>query len=172
MNKKIAVLGLGESLNLFNPSEYDFAIGVNDIWRYYESEEVVCLDHRNKFSADRLMIIDNCKPRVFYSQIINWDTRPDFKLIKLAPYYPVVKCNLDTGYMNKSLCSPFVACEIAYKFHDAQEIHLFGVDLIDHPNLDKYMCERIKLHFRNFKIAFSAKGRELIVHGNGILKNI
>jgi hypothetical protein len=168
---KIAVLGLGESLNLFNPSLFDLSIGVNDIWRYYESDEVVCVDHRNKFSADRLMIIDNCRPRVFYSQIISWDTRPDFKLIKLASHYPVVKCDLDSGYINKSLCSPFVACEIAYKFHNAQEIHLFGVDIVTHKHL-KSMSDRIKLHFKNFKIAFEGKGRKFIVYGDGILRFI
>jgi hypothetical protein len=169
---KIAILGLGESLNLFNPSLFDLAIGVNDIWRYYESEVVVCLDHRRVFKPERLMTIDSCKPQAFYSQIINWDIRPDFKLIKLAPYYPIRTCNLDSEYINKSLCSPFVACGVAYKFYNADEIHVFGVDLINHPHLDQNMCDRIKLHFRNLKFALAEKGKKIIVHGAGILKNI
>jgi hypothetical protein len=174
---KIAVLGLGHSLSLFN-NEYDlkytfdYTIGVNDIWRSVETQAVVCLDHRRVFNADRLIFIDNCKPEIFYSQIVNYDTRPDFKLIKLFPYFPDSTCNLDSECINKSLCSPFVACGVAYKYHNAKEIHVFGVDLIGHPHLDAGMCQKIKLHFRNLKIALQSKGCDLIIHGLGILKDI
>jgi hypothetical protein len=167
----IAILGLGPSLKLFHP-DYDYSIGVNDIWRFVKTNAVVCLDHRSKFNFDRGSIIDNCKPDKFYSQIVNYDTRPDFQLIKLASYYPDKFCNLDIPEINKSLCSPFVACGIAYKFYQAKEIHVFGVDLIQHPNLDLKMRERIKTHFINLKAALKEKGCQLVIHGDGILKNI
>ena len=175
--KKIAVLGLGESLKLFNPeydlkTTFDYTIGVNDIWRYVKCQAVVCLDIRSAFNSDRLFWIESCTPEIFYSHIINYDIRKDFKLIKLTLYCPNKICNLDTPEINKSLCSPFVACGIAYKFHQATEIHLYGVDLIGHPNLKPDMCTLIKLHFINLKAALKEKGCELIVHGDGLLKNI
>jgi hypothetical protein len=170
--KKIAILGLGDSLKLFNPLEFELSIGVNDIWRHFKTDVVVCLDHRNVFNADRLFWIDTCTPKIFYSQIVSYDIRPDFQLIKLTSYFPERVCNLDIPEINKSLCSPFVACGIAYKFYNAKEIHVFGVDLIGHKNLDLKMCERIKTHFRNLKIALKEKGCELIIYGEGILKNI
>ena len=168
---KIAVLGLSPSLNLFTP-DYDYSIGVNDIWRHVKTNAVVCLDHRKAFNYDRMSIIDTCTPEIFYTQIINYDTRPDFQLIKLTRGFPDTFCNLDIPEINKSLCSPFVACGIAYKYHNAKEIHVFGVDLLSHPSLDLKMRERIKVHFINLKFALLQKGCELIIHGDGILKNI
>ena len=173
MNKinTIAVLGIGPSIELFKP-DYDYSIGVNDIWRHIQTTAVVCLDHRSVFKGDRLKYIDSCTPDTFYSQIINYDTREDFQLIKLTKTFPDTFLNLDIPEINKSLCSPFVACGIAWKFYAPKEIHVFGVDLIQHPNLDLKMRERIKKHFINLKAALSEKGCELIVHGEGILRNI
>ena len=168
---KIAVLGLGPSLQLFKP-DYDYSIGVNNIWQHVKTNAVVCLDHRKAFNFDRMSIIDSCTPEIFYSQIINYDTRPDFQLIALTKTFPDKICNLDIPEINKSLCSPFVACGIAYKYHNASEIHVFGVDLIQHSNLDLKMRERIKVHFINLKFALQEKGCKLIIHGSGILKDI
>jgi hypothetical protein len=169
---RIAVLGIGDSLKEFNPIDFEFAIGVNDIWRYVKTKYIVCLDHRRIFNADRISIIDECKPIGFYSHIINWDTRPDFVKIELLPGYPDNFCNLNLKGFHKSFCSPFVACQIAYKYHNATEIHLFGVDMINHPHLDAEICAKIKVHFKNLKTALNQKGCDLIVHGEGILKNI
>ena len=80
--------------------------------------------------------------------------------------------SLDIPEINKSLCSPFVACGVAYKFYNPSEIHVYGVDLIQHPNLDLKMRMRIKTHFINLKAALIQKGCKLIIHGDGILKNI
>ena len=168
---KIAVLGLGPSLNLFTP-DYDYSIGVNDIWRHVKTNAVVCLDHRKAFSFERMAIIDTCKPEIFYTQIVNYDTRPDFQLIALTKTFPDTFCNLDIPEINKSLCSPFVACGVAWKFYTPKEIHVYGVDLIQHNNLDLKMRMRIKTHFINLKFALLQKGCELIIHGDGILKNI
>lgn len=174
---KIAVLGIGPSLKLFTPEygvqlHYDYTIGVNDIWRYVPTNAVVCLDHKSAFKGDRFQYIESCTPEIFYSQIVNYDTRKDFKLIALTKTFPDTFCNLDIPEINKSLCSPFVACGIAYKYHNATEIHLFGVDLIQHPNLDLKMKMRIKTHFINLKAALLEKGCKLIIHGDGILKSI
>jgi hypothetical protein len=70
------------------------------------------------------------------------------------------------------MTSPFVACVIAYKFHNATEIHLFGVDLVTHPVFSPESLRRIKLHFKNLKQALAKKRVDLIVYGSGLLKDL
>jgi hypothetical protein len=168
---KIAVLGLGPSLNSYT-SDYDLSIGVNDIWRFIKTDVVVCLDNPSAFKPDRLKAINECTPMAFYSQMVVWDTRKDFVKLNLLDGYPDNLVQFDTPALHKSYCSPFVACQIAYKYYFADEIHLFGVDLTSHPHLDKLLCAKIITHFRNLKTALTQKGCDLIVHGEGILKDL
>lgn len=167
----IAVLGLGPSLNSYTP-DFDLSIGVNDIWRTIKTDVVVCLDNPSVFNPDRLKIINECTPKAFYSQMVIWDTRKDFVKIDFLLGYPDNIVQFNTPALHKSLCSPFVACEIAFKYYFADEIHLFGVDLINHPHLDHVLCAKIITHFRNLKTVLTQKGCHLVVHGEGILKNI
>jgi hypothetical protein len=169
---KIAILGLGSSIKEFDPKEFELSIGVNDIWKYHKTDAVVCLNKPKEFTQDRLKIINESTPKVFYSQMVIWDVRPDFVKIDILPGYPDRICSLDGPGFNKSYCSPFIAVQIAFKYYFATEIHLFGVDLIDHPFLDRTLCGKIKIHFQNLKIALLAKNCELIINGEGILKDI
>jgi hypothetical protein len=166
---KIAILGLGYSLADFKAEEFDMSIGVNDIWRVVKSEVVVCLDYPRVFTADRWRYIEGCKPVAFYSQIADYDIRPDFVKVNLASGYPDHACNINTSYLQKSFCSPFVAVQIAWKYYYADEVHLFGVDMTNHPNLNSELCDKIILHFKNLKIALQEKNCRLVVHGKGIL---
>jgi hypothetical protein len=119
-----------------------------------------------------MQTIDNCQPVAFYSQLVIYDTRPDFVKINLAPGYPDGSCNIDTGFLQKSFCSPFVAVQVAWKYYHAEEVYLFGVDLIDHPNLKADICNKIKIHFQNLKNSLKVKNCRMIVHGSGILSNL
>ena len=170
--RKIAVLGTGSSISLFNADDYDLSIGVNDIWKYVQADIIVCLDKRSVFAGERGITIDNSHPQAFYSQIVNWDSRTDFHKIDIMHHYPDKICNLDLPSFNKSYCSPFVAVQIAYRYYGATEIHLFGVDLLNHPHLNRVLCSKIILHFRNLQAALIEKGSKIIVHGDGILKDI
>jgi hypothetical protein len=169
---KIAVLGLGPSLKDFSKEDFELSIGVNDIWRYHQSEAIVCLNHPKEFKTDRLKVINESKPQAFYSQMVVWDIRPDFRKIELIPGYPANICHLDLPAFYKSYCSPFVAVQIAYRYYQADEIHLFGVDLINHPFLNKELCTKIKIHFFNLQVALAEKNSIMQVHGDGILKDI
>ena len=169
---KIAVLGLGPSLSLFKPKEFDLSVGVNDIWRYHHSEVVVCLDRRHTYTSERLKIIDECKPQAFYSHLPIYDTRKDFIKINLAPGYPDGCCNIDTMYLQKSFCSPFVAVQIAWKYYYADEVHIFGVDLTGHSHFNNNICSKIKVHFQNLKNSLKLKNCQMIVHGSGILSEL
>lgn len=169
---KIAVLGLGNSLSFFQKDEFDLSIGVNDIYRKVKTDVVVCLDHAKVFRPDRLKVINECTPDAFYSQIVNWDIKKNFVKLNFNSQYPELVCNLDNLKYEKSFCSPFVAAQIAYREYDADEVHLFGVDMVDHPHLDARLCSRIRRHFINLKSALNKKNCKLIIHGDGILKNI
>jgi hypothetical protein len=168
----VAVLGLGPSLSLFNPFKFDLSIGVNDIWRYHKTEVVVCVDKRQNFTRERMEVIDNCKPKAFYSQMATYQDRPDFNKIEILSIYPEVSCDLSSWKFQKSYCSPFIAVQIAFRWYDTKDIHLFGVDLIDHPNLKGDMCRKIKTHFINLKRELFKYNCLLTVHGDGILKDI
>jgi len=105
--------------------------------------------------------------------MVIWDTRPDFSKIDIRPGYPDRVCSIDRfGGYEKSFCSPFIAAQIAYRYYAAREIHLFGVDLTAHPKLDRALCGRIKVHFENLQAALIPKYSRLIVHGQGILKDL
>ena len=116
-----------------------------------------------------LKIINDSRPRKFYSQIVTWDHRADFEQIRILPGYPEIAVDLSAPGYYKSYCSPFVAVQVAYRVHDAHEIDLYGVDLTNHPHLDSRICLKIKIHFRNLFRALSAQGVKIHVHGNGIL---
>jgi hypothetical protein len=147
-------------------------VGVNDIWRFVDTEAVVCLDYAKAFTADRWKYINESNPKAFYSHLVAYDIRPDFVKINLAPGYPDGGCNLDTQYIQKSFCSPFVAVQIAWRYYFADEVHLFGVDLINHPNLTGEIPGKIKVHFQNLKNALKEKNCQLIVYGSGILTDL
>jgi hypothetical protein len=170
---KIAILGTGYSLSEFNAADFDLSIGVNDIWRLVKSDVVVCINPVKDFTPERYKVIHECKPQAFYSQIVNYDTRPDFVKIDIIDGYGAERyVNLDVPGYYKSYCSPFVAVQIAFKVYHAEEIHIFGVDMTNHPHLNGQLCGKIRTHFINLKAALTLKGCQLIIHGNGILANI
>jgi hypothetical protein len=171
---KVAVLGLGPSLGLFVPADFDFAIGVNDIWQHHKCEYVVVVDKPERFNNEptRLAALWACRPQRLYSQLDEWRTHPAFFGITLQHPYPTYICQLHLPDVPKSHCSPFVAAAIAYKYHAASEIHLFGVDLLQHPNLHPTTCQRIALHFLRLQEALKQHDSRLVVHGNGLLRGL
>ena len=172
IDMKVAVLGLGPSLSHYTGEDYDLSIGVNDIWRKVKTEVVVCLDHAKIFKPDRLRWINECIPVAFFSQIVNWDTKKGFENISFKMHYPSSTVDLYSKKYEKSYCSPFVACQIAFREYGAEEIHLFGVDMTNHPHLNPHICTKIKHHFVLLKQALEKEGCKFVVHGDGILKGI
>jgi hypothetical protein len=168
---QVAVLGLGPSLKLYNGG-YDLTIGVNDIYSKVPTDHIVCVDRPDRFTVERLKVINESTPERFYTHLTDWQDRPDYFPIELQEQYPNYVCLLNIKAIPKSLCSPFVAAAIAYKLHEATEIHLYGVDLTNHPNLDKRSCERIFTHFKNLSYSLRIAGSKLVVHGDGILKSL
>lgn len=171
---KIAILGLGPSLELFLTSKetYDTTIGVNDIYRYFHTEVVVCLDPLKRFSEDRLQYIRDCEPKYFYSHLKSYQFKPSFVPITLSEKFPREVLNLDEEAIPKSYCSPFVAAVIGFKFFMGSEIHLYGVDLINHPKLSRVACNLIAKDFLILQNELKNRGSFIKVFGNGILKDL
>ena len=171
MEKKIAVLGLGPSVVEFmaQPKAYQETIGVNDNWRFWHTDYLVCLDRKEKFNDVRRKVIDESRPRHFYTHLDEWQDRADYRPITLQFGYPQHECVLEGEALPKSLCSPFVACAIAYKLLGANELHMFGVDLVDHPHLRDVSVKHIVKHFVNLQRALILKGARIVVHGKGML---
>jgi hypothetical protein len=180
MGKVVAVLGLGESLKYYNKDGWDATIGVNDIWRQVQTDYVVCVDMKCRFTPERLKVIEECRPKTFYSifptwehpKVNDWADRPDIQHIELQHDYPNYVCQLDIPAVPKSLCSPFVAAAIAFKYLGADELHVFGVDLLTHPTLKDQQCARIKQHFTTLKAALKQAGCGIVFYGNGILTSL
>lgn len=164
---KVIVLGTGPSLKEHVP-DGSYTIGVNDIWRYRRTNAVVCLNNPSQFAPERLRIIRDCQPEIFYSQIVNWDFKKGFQLLTLRSGYPTTRCSLE-GAFEKSYCSPFVAVQIAYRFNGATEIELYGIDMVNHPNLKNKILDEIKKHFALLKKALQEHGCKMVVHGSGVL---
>lgn len=162
------MLGLGPSLELYKGG-YDLTIGVNDIWSRVQTDHIVCVDEPARFTPERMETINASKPQRFYTHLDSWSHRSDIFRIELQPNYPNYICLLNTLTVPKSLCSPFVAAAVAYKFHDADEIHLYGVDLVNHPLLHPQSVIKIVLHFKHLKMALKSAGCRMVIHGEGVL---
>jgi len=130
---KIDVIACGESaLNYVNTG--NTTVGVNDCYRIYPVDYLVCVDLPSAFNRERLTTIVKSKPKMFYSQLYNWNAYfENFELL----VFSFSSGNL-TYFNNKptiaySNNSAFVACSLAYKL-GAKEIFLYGADFNTHPN--------------------------------------
>lgn len=164
---KFAVLGLGPSLNLFKPSQDVFTIGVNDIWRLYKSNIVLCMDTPNSFTPERIKAIHNCKPDCFYSQLPDYASCYNYERIDLIN----ARGSL-VGFPKKlpiSNNSTYTATALAAKL-GATSIELYGVDFIDHPHLSNGAnLKTLVLHFEELFKFLTSKGVEVNVNGKGPL---
>lgn len=166
---KIAVLGLGPSLDNYSPSLYfDLVIGVNDISGRLGPEQdadiVVCVDTPNSFSNEpkRLEVIKNCRPiKGFYGNSNLWSIyQPNFNLLKLAPVRG------DTSFIDthvlKSNNSTYVAVSLAYRL-GAKEIVLYGVDFINHKHIKDKTLDMALKDFRKLYTALRERNVFLFV---------
>jgi hypothetical protein len=156
------VLGLGESLDHYRPDGSP-TVGVNDIYTKHPVDYLVSADKPRVFTPGRLKVIINSAPKKFYAFTEDW--RPyftNFALLNQAkPRHDVSQ--LDSDNTPISLCSPFVAAIIAYKL-GANDIVLWGVDLISHKNLsadDK--VRRIIKDFKALELELRKRNRRLFI---------
>lgn len=151
--RKVAnILGLGHSLDTFNGG---FSIGVNDIYRFVSADVVVCIDHKQAFTPDRLAVIEKSTPSKFISHIAEWSTMDNFELIKLTGKRPTgfELIESDSYYAHNN--STYVACQVAARM-GYEDIILHGVDFKGHSKLDSedvipHILERFKFMSEVYK---------------------
>ncbi|MBV1952567.1 MAG: hypothetical protein KUG64_10300 [Cycloclasticus sp.] len=146
---KVDVLGLGESLQSFVPSD-NFRIGVNDIHKHHEVDVVVCVDRISAFTPERFESISKSTHSKFYTHHEEWKGQvKNVQMINLSGPRGSIK-GIETQDVPYSNNSTFVAVVLAYK-HGATEINIFGADFNTHPN---FMNNKLEIALKDFKQLF------------------
>lgn len=167
MKKKIVnVLGLGPSIKEFR-NDGNITIGCNDIWKHYPSHIIVCVDKKKAFIPERLATIENSKPVFFYSHLDEWKTHSAFEKIHLHPARGVFEWK--NNWLPYSNNSASVACSIAFRYCNATEIRLFGVDFTNHPNFDDEKMSSMLRDFKLLNALLKKSGCEIIPHQQSVL---
>lgn len=151
-----SILGLGESLKNFSPNG-SITIGVNDIYKHFPSDYIVCVDKPDRFSPERLNTIKSSAHKKFFSHLPEWHPIiSNFQLIKLYQGRGIFT-NLDSDSIAYGISSPIVACVIAYKM-GAKQIDLYGVDFNTHPQFVNRNLDRAIKEFLLLNAEFKKKG--------------
>lgn len=134
--KTVHVIGLGETAKDFK-CDGNWTIGVNNV---EGCDYQVCVDRPSAFTPERLETIKSLDVASFYTHLDEWKFLDSFEKMNLKS----ITAHNDrwSEFIPSSNNSPFVACGIAYYFHDATEICLWGVDFNDHPNIKDEMREQ------------------------------
>lgn len=165
MSCTVDILGLGPSVSLHSGDNITF--GVNDIFRIKPVDYVVCVDGKNRFTPERLRVIEDCMPLVLFSQLEEWKTHPSYGQIKIQKSFSE-RVDLNTAEIQKSIFSPYVAVGLAWRMFHPDTIRVFGVDMTDHKHLTKEK-DRILKHWKALVLALNKKGCKVEVHGSGLL---
>ncbi len=160
--KIVHVLGLGPSIKDFKP-DGNQTVGVNDIYKYFPADIVVCVDRPNRFSNERLKTIIEGEQKTFLSHIGQWEPIVNnFELMKLQPRGPLT--TLEQGPIPSSTNSAYVASCIAYRI-GGKKIILHGVDFTTHPTLGRSGPMKTTLnHFKELSYQMFRRGVELCVN--------
>ena len=163
---QVDILGLGGSVELFKPSG-NITFGVNDIYRIFPVDFLVCIDSPNRFTPERLEIIKWSTPNAFISHRWEYRGRNDYMKIELMERTGL-PIDLDGEKINVSVFSPYVATIVAYRMFEPEVINLYGVDMTNHPNLSS-KAEKIRSDWSLLRKALNERGVKVNVFGNGIL---
>lgn len=157
-----SIVACGESAREWYKTPCDLSIGVNDCVKLgHQVDYLVCVNAPDKFTpkakngfSDRLATITNSQPKRFLCHNNNWKRLiPKAEMIPLKPFSGSVL----KGRYYKSSTSPFVAITAAFS-EGATDIILWGVDLLNHPNIkNKLLSSEISAYKRLFD-ALQQKG--------------
>lgn len=169
---KYDVIACGESV-LRYANTGNKTVGVNDCYRFYPVDYLVCVDKPSVFSVARLKIIKESTPKKFFTSLNDWENMiPAYEKINLASGSGrVVELN-NPNRVCHSICSPFVACVMAYKL-GAKEINLYGADFNTHHALSEdTKKKRVLKDFKALNEALLENGCILKVTKESLLSTI
>lgn len=124
----VAVCGLGESLNYFNPQGL-ITIGCNDIGRKFTPTYLLNVNNKKQYKGDRFQYIEGTQAKALFTHRPN--EQGECKV-------PIVKFELgkqggmefSDGKFGHYFCTPYMAVLLA-AYMGATMIGLIGVDLTD-----------------------------------------
>ncbi|MBP9725657.1 MAG: hypothetical protein KBE37_12700 [Bacteroidia bacterium] len=159
----INVVGCGATANEFK-GDWETVICVNDA-PIVCCAAVVCVDRPERFSIIRRNKIRGHIAKDFFSQFTEWAA----ETIKIELKAIHAHNNRWNEFIPSSNNSPFVACGVAYKYFNATEIRLWGVDMLDHPHLNGAMREQSVKDFQLLQKILNEKGCRIIPHEKSYL---
>jgi len=154
---KAAVLGLGESLKEYSQKDNEVTFGVNDIFKHYPVDYLICVDRIHRFTPKRFEAISKSTHKKFYTHLEEWKGNTNnVQLIKLSGARGCLK-NIESNNICYSNNSTFVATVLAYK-HGAKEISIYGADFNTHPNFKDAKGDVAIQDFKNLFDYLKSKG--------------
>ena len=159
------ILGLGETCKLWDGKGY--SIGVNDIFgRGIKTDALVVVDNFRKYH-ERYRIIQDSRPREFFSQLTWWRDHPNYKEITLRRFKDIFKL----GTIYSSNTTPIIAMSIAAK-KGFKEIVLHGVDFVDHKVCNGKALTKEIIVYLKFITELEKLGIKVYLYSNyGALSN-
>lgn len=144
---KCSIVGLGETATLWDGKGY--SIGVNDCWKYGKTTDVLVVVNNFKKEPERYRIINDSRPREFYSNLTWWRHHPNFKELTMRRFTGHIREGTIYHSSTHLGTSPFIAISLAVN-KGFKEIVLYGVDFTCHKvmkgnALDKEVKAYLKL---------------------------
>jgi len=154
----VHIIGCGSSAS--NWDGHGNSIGVNDCWKFGKpTGSLLLLNRKATFTPDRINVIEESKPTLFYSNLEEW-RKPfrDMRLITTTRWNNVLLDNV----IYHSKTSPFCAISLAFNLGYRTMI-LWGVDFVDHPHWSpgKHGFDNEKLMYHSFIKVLKTKGAKV-----------
>jgi len=165
---KVHIIGLGPTAKDFKP-DGSITIGVNDV---HGCDYQVCVDKPAAFSNQRfaeICFIASFLTKKFYTHLNEYGCFHNSEIIKLKAVH--AHNNRWNEFIPSSNNSPFVACGVAYKYFNANEIRLWGVDFLNHPNIKDGMRDAAVKDFVLLQQILNKKGCVIIPNKDSYLFN-
>jgi hypothetical protein len=130
--RTIVVVGLGPSAQEAwrELRDHFYTIGVNDVARFHQPDELLILDRKGRFTPERQAFIGHTRARHVWSPHQEWEpvTELPWREIKTRKFTKQEPFDWDGEYIPHYLTSPFAGIGLAYKL-GARRIALIGLDL-------------------------------------------
>lgn len=165
-----SIIGCGITAKLWNGEGY--SIGVNDCWKYgLITDRLIVVNSLNKWQDRRKVVLDSTPKDGLYSMIANFNHHPNYKHIGPMQRFRPNRFGIKPGVLYYSSTSPFIALSMAHNL-GYKEIVLWGVDLVDHPNVKDNSLRREIQQFDSFCKALLKEGTNVYLGSEfGALKD-
>lgn len=163
------ILGCGQTATNWDGSGY--SIGVNDVGKYgIKTDRLIVVNSLTKWQDRRKIVLDSRPKDGLYSQIASFTHHPNYKHIGSMQRWK--EGLLKKGVLYHSSSSPFIALSMAHNM-GFKEIVLWGVDMVDHPNLKNNTLRKELRMFETFCKALLKEGTKVYIGTSfGALKDI